>query len=245
MIEHLIYYQFGFFAPNTHLQPKPDIIGRLLEAFKDKGFIPTTAQELQQIGPAIKTGLQLQFTSPNREWNLAFEPHRALLKKENVGGTGMGSPEDFCEEANEIFDRLLKVNPFTGTRLSYATKGLLPELNPAKLDEVNKRILNLLPFYTKYPPYQWTTRNVARFDVHLGEMTESLNVITDINRVQGTIARDVGPLSFDRIEIGFDINTYQENTTPRFTTNHVGLFLQEAIKQSQNVMVEIESKLNE
>jgi len=243
MIEHLIYYQFGFFAPNTHLQPKPDIIGRLLEAFKDKGFIPTTAQELQ-IGPAIKTRLQLQFTSPNGEWNLAFEPHRALLKKENVAGTGIGSPEDFCNEANEIFNQLLKVNPFTGTRLSYATKGLLPELNPAKLDEVNKRLLNHISFYEEHPPYQWTTRNVAKFDVSLGEMTETLNVITDINRVQGTIARDTGPLSFDRIEIGFDINTYQENTIPRFTTNHVGLFLREAVKQSQNIMVEIKGKLN-
>jgi hypothetical protein len=244
MIEHVKHYQFGFFAPNTQIEPRPEIIGRLLEAFKDKGFIPTTMQELQ-IGPAITTRLQLQFTSPNGEWNLAFEPHRALLKKENVVGTGIGSPEDFCREANEIFNRLLKVNPFTGTRLSYATQGLLPELNPAKLDEINNRILNLLPFYTANPPYQWTTRNVARCDVNLGEMTETLNVITDINRVQGTIVRKTEPLSFDRIEIGFDINTYQENTALRFTADHVGLFLQEAVKTSQDIMGEIERALNE
>ena len=31
MIEQMLYYQFGFFAPNTHLEPEPDIVGRFLE----------------------------------------------------------------------------------------------------------------------------------------------------------------------------------------------------------------------
>ena len=32
MIGYVEYYQFGFYAPNTHLEPEADIIGRLLKA---------------------------------------------------------------------------------------------------------------------------------------------------------------------------------------------------------------------
>ncbi|MDT8300876.1 MAG: hypothetical protein RQ760_05275 [Sedimentisphaerales bacterium] len=110
MIEHVMHYQFGFYASNTHLEPEPDIIARLLEVFKDKGFIPTTIQEFQ-ISPAPRMRLQLQFTTSNGEWNLAFEPDRLLLKKENVSGKGIGSPEDFANEAEEIFRCLLGVCP--------------------------------------------------------------------------------------------------------------------------------------
>ncbi len=84
MIEHVEYYQFGFYAPNAHLDPDPDIIARLLEAFKDKGFIPTTVQEIQITGAQSSTRSQLQFASPQGEWNLAFEPNRVLLMNQTI-----------------------------------------------------------------------------------------------------------------------------------------------------------------
>ena len=188
MIEHVEYYQFGFYAPNTHLEPEPDIISRLLEAFKNKGFIPTTIQELQ-VSPAPTTRLQLQFTSPNGEWNVAFEPNRVLLKKVTATGTEIGSPEDFAKNADEIFRCLLGVQQFVGTRLSYATKGWLPDMPDGKLIDFNKRVFNVVPFYMKYPPYEWAARNVAKYDVGLGDKTEALNVITNINRIQGTLTQ--------------------------------------------------------
>lgn len=243
MIEQVIHYQFGFYASNTNLEPEPDIIARLLEAFKDKGFIPTTIQEFQ-ISPTPRMRLQLQFATSNGEWNLAFEPYRVLLKKENVSRTDIGSPENFADEAEEIFQRLLGLKPFNGTRLTYIMKGLLPEMPADKLVEVNGRVLNLLPFYVQHSPYQWTTRNVSEWEVMLGEKAEHLNVITDINRVQMKLLRDIESVSFDRIQIGFDINTYQSNTALRFCADDVRLFLNVAIQKSQDIMTEIESKLN-
>ena len=64
---------------------------------------------------------------------MAFEPNRVLLKKANVSGMEIGSPEDFSKEAIDIYSSLLSVHPFTGTRLSYVMKGLLPEMTAAKL----------------------------------------------------------------------------------------------------------------
>ncbi len=249
MIEHVEYYQFGFYAPNTHIEPEPNIIGRLLEAFKSKGFIPSTAHELGiQIGPnvnqAAKTRLQLQFISPSGEWNLAFELNRVLLKRMSLNGMGIGTPEDFRKEAKEVFGILLNVNQFIGSRLSYAMKGLLPEMAAAKLVEANSRVINPLPFYKKNPPHQWTTRNLVEVNVKLGSDTEILNVITDINRIQGQLTTKTEPLPIDRIQIGLDISTHQGNTNLRFNDGHVDLFLQEAMKKSQEIMDEIKGKLN-
>lgn len=248
MIDYPTRYQFGFYAPDTHKEPDPEIIGRLLDAFKNKGFIPTTEQEFQIVtDPPARptTRLQLQFTSPGQEWNLAFEPHRLLLKKENVPETEMGSARDFCKETEEVFRLLLDAIPFSGTRLSFASNGLLAEMSPQELVDANKRILNSIPFYARNCAHQWTTRNVARVDVSLGEKTETLNVITDINRVQGTIPRDGEPVPFDRIQIAFDINTYQEKNEQRFGVEDVGLFLKIALEKSERILEEIERKLNE
>jgi len=248
MIDYLTSYQFGFYAPDTHKEPEPEIIGRLLDAFKGKGFIPTTGRELEIVTePSLrsKTRLELQMISPDQEWNLAFERHRLLLKKQNVPGTEMGSADDFRKETEEVFRLLLDAVPFSGTRLSFASKGLLSEMSPEKLAEVNKRIFNSIPFYAQNLAHQWTTRNVARVDVSIGERTETLNVITDINRVQGTIQRDGEPVPFDRIEIAFDINTYQENTDQRFGVGDIGFFLKVAVEKSKEILKEIEKHLNE
>jgi hypothetical protein len=245
MVEHVEHYQFSFFAPGAHVQPSPDIIARLLDTFKDKGFIPTTIQELQ-IGPITQVRLQLQLTTPQLEWNLAFEPLRVLLTKQNVAraDSEIGGPADFVGEVVGVFSRLLQVLPLTGTRLSYVTKGLLPEMSPEVLQQVNLRLLNLPAFYLENPPVEWTTRNVARYEVSVVDKAEIFNVITDINRVQGTIQGKEGPRPFDRIQIGFDINTFHGNITPRFGANDVGPFLQEATKISQRISDEIGEKFN-
>ena len=85
---------------------------------------------------------------------------------------------------------------------------------------------------------------VSKTDVELGDKTETLNVITDINRIQGTLTQGTERSSFDKIEIGFDINTHQHSTDLRFGADDVELFLNVAIQKSQDIMAEIEGKFN-
>lgn len=251
MIETVLLYQFSFFAPGTQVDPSPDIIVKLMEGFKGKDLMPTTtAMQVLQInigsGPsaAPTQTLQLQFVTKNQAWNLAFEPQRVLLTHNNRPDVGIGTPEDFIAEVVEIFSRLLQVISLTGTRLSYVTKGLLPAMSPEALEQVNLRLLNLPAYYREHPPLEWTTRNVARHEVGVGDKAEIINVITDIGRVKGMIEEKGRPQPFDRIMIGFDINTFQENKTPRFGYHDVGLFLREAVKISQMISEEIGEKFN-
>jgi hypothetical protein len=243
MIDYVRHYKFAFFAPGAHIEPSPDIIARLLETFRDKNFIPTTITE-HLIGPNPQTRLQLQMTTRQSELNLAFESNRVLFSRDNIPGTDIGTAADFVAEAVEVFARLLQVVPLIGTRFAYITKGLFPSMPSDALEQVNSRLLNLPPFYIEHPPCEWNTRNVARYEITLGDKVEIINVITHINRIQGLLRALAESQPFDRIEITFDINTYQNNKTPRFNAGDVGVFLNQAVTISQRILNEIGELLN-
>ncbi|MCH8823923.1 MAG: hypothetical protein IH984_10485 [Planctomycetes bacterium] len=241
MIERTLYYQAGFFSPDAYLEATPEIIRRLLEAFDYKDFIPTTVPEivigspqqgLMAVGP-FSPKMRINVTTPNQEWTLAFQPDRVSLKKMEVIGGAIGEPEDFQNDAIEMFARLekAKVFSFSGSRLTYNTRGLLPEMKDEQLTKVNTRILRLPSFYQEHPPCEWATRNVAHFDLKFGPKTECCNVITDINRVQGRSSIDGGEAKLvDRIETRFEINTHQDRQEIRFCHNDISTFLESAIK---------------
>lgn len=251
MIEYPAFYQLGFYAPDTHKEPEPEIIGRLMRAFKDKGFIPTTVQEFQLVAERSDAGLrpgrrlQLQFTSPSQNWNLAFEEQRVLLKKVGVEDTKIGTVDDFSEEADEVFRLLLNEMQFRGTRLAFAMKGLLPEMPLETLAEAGKRLLNAVPFYVENLPCEWTANNVTRTNVSIGEKSETLNVIANVRRLQGTLQEGDNSVPIDRVEVGFDINTHQDSKEQRFGANDVSPFLKAASEISGRIFREIQERINE
>jgi hypothetical protein len=240
MFDYIDHYRFAFFAPGAHIEPSTDIIARLLDTFRDKNFFPTTISE-HVISPAKtpQTRLQLQMTTRQSELNLAFEPNRVLFSKLNVPGIEIGTSADFVAETVDVFARLLQVVPLTGTRLAYLTKGLLPSMSSNALEQVNPRLLNLPLFYNEHPPCEWNTRNAARYEITLGDKVEIINVITHINRVQGSLNIIEETQPFDRIEIGFDINTYQNNKTARFNSSYIDVFLNQAVTISKRILNEI------
>ncbi len=238
MIDRTGKYEVGFFAQGTHVEPNPDIIIRLLETFKDRGFLPITVDEVL-IGSSSKMRRQLQLTDNNSVWNLAFEPHRILLTKSEVKGLDIGTPDNFIGEAVDIIGRILHVIPLKGSRLSYITKGLLKEMTDVELKKVNSNLLKLPAFYIDDPPHQWVIKNVNRKEFHLHKKLEQVNIITEISRIQGLFNNDP-PIPFDRIAVGFDINTYQKNKDPRFGIEDIVNFLRIAVDVSKQITTEEE-----
>lgn len=243
MIDRTGKYEVSFFAPGTGVEATTEIMMKLLETFKDKGLLPTTIQEVV-LGPTSKTRRQLCLTDNNSVWSLAFEPRRLLLTKRDVG-IDLGTPDNFIQEAVDIFARLFLVTPLNGTRLSFVTKGVLAEMANEALEKANTNLLKPPKFYLETPPHQWSIKNVTRCDYKLGEKDELLNIITDISRIQGEFDRDDPPKPFDRIAIGFDINTYQKNVAPRFDIKDLENFLRKAVELSQQITNETEKIIYE
>lgn len=244
MIEYVINYQTGFFAPGTHLEPSSETIGKLLEGFKGKELFPTTVTEIH-FAPSQKSRLQLNLITKQNEWAVLFEPHRFLVKRINIVGIEMPSPSAFIAEAESIISTLIDIFPMKGTRLSYVIKGLLPEMTPELLNAFNKRILNLPQFYLDNPPNEWTTRNIARSEMDINGKLEKINVVTDISRKQGSLFEEDKRVQSDRIELGFDINTFQGNVNQRFDENDLGSFLRMANDLAENIIDQLRGFIDE
>lgn len=237
-------YQFGFYGPGTHLDANPETIAKLLGALNDKGLIPTTISELL-LTPSLKARAQLRFMSPDEEWLLAFESKRVLLRKQSLPKTDIGDAKAFCNEAIEIFARLLDTVPIKGNRLSYVVNGLFPECSDEEFIAMKSRVLGDIPFYVSNRPNRWDTKCVCRVERDFGNKSEILNVLTDINRVQGEFNDgDGGKIPFDRIEVEVDINTTQDNLIARFDNTDIDPFLNEAIQMSDKLVSEVGEFLN-
>ena len=232
-------YQFGFYAPGSRLEPSPEILGDLLKAFSGTDFMPTTVQEMR-LGPVAETRQQLHLVTKNNAWCIEFEPHRVTFIKKNVPNMEIGTLQKFSQDVADFAARLASVVSLNGNRLSYVTKGWLLEMKGEVLEGVAPKLLTMPPFYQENTPSEWSTRTVARYETSINDNPEIVNVITDINRIQGIRREKTEPKEFSCLEVGFDINTFQNNTKRRFQLNDAEVFMQEAETISQRLLTEIE-----
>ncbi len=234
----VLHYQFAYYGPGTNLKPEPDVIGKLLSSLSGRGLIPTTATEIDTT-VSLEPKLQLRFITPDQSWLLAFEQKRVMLRNERVRGVELGSPALFQTECTEIMNILLDEMALQGNRLSYVVRAFLPETSKESLDSAYSRLLRPIPFYQERAPVQWTTRSIANLRVDIGAESEMLNVIADINRVQGEIkSEDGGTTPFDRIELVLDINTHQDHTGLRFGASHISPFFAQAQELADRLTIE-------
>jgi hypothetical protein len=208
-------YQASVFGNLADISPSPELISKLLMLFKD---------------------------NQNNEWNLNFATHRLDIEKNATDpkGQNLGTAEEFAEQAHELFSRILTEFKKKGNRISLITSGLLKEMPEEKLADIYDRLFNPIPFYGDTSPFEWNTRSVARRTLEINGIQESINVITDINRVRGQLMQPNNILEFNRIEIGFDINTIQENQETRFSVDVIESFFSGANEIRNQILKDLE-----
>jgi len=237
-------YQASVFGNLADISPSPELISKLLMLFKDKNLLPSTFQEISVHTPRPQTRLRL--SSQNNEWNLNFATRRLDIEKNATDpkGQNLGTAEEFAEQAHDLFNRILTEFKKKGNRISLITSGLLKEMPEEKLADIYDRLFNPIPFYGDNPPFEWNTRYVARKTLEINGIQESINVITDINRVRGQLMQPNNILEFDRIEIGFDINTIQENQETRFSVDAIESFFSGANEIRNHILEDLEGFLD-
>ena len=233
-------YQASLFVNLADISPTPELISKLLMLFKDKNLLPNTFQEISV--HTLRPQTRLRLSSQNNEWNLNFATHRLDIEKNATDpkGQNLGTAEEFAEQAHELFNRILTEFRKKGDRISLITSGLLKEMPEEKLADIYDRLFNPIPFYGDNPPFEWNTRSVARKTLEINSIQESINVITDINRVRGQLIQPNNILEFDRIEIGFDINTIQENQETRFSVDAIESFFSGANEIRNQILKDLE-----
>jgi hypothetical protein len=241
MFDILERYQASFFVKTTDIIPSPEVISTLLNMFSDKGFLPTTFQEIGPQSPSPQVRLRLN--SKNNEWGINFASHRIDIEKNPVvaAGKNVGDVETFAKETKDFFSRILGHFRKKGHRLSIITSGMLKEMTHKELLEVFTKLFRPLPFYERDMPFEWKCRYVARSEKkHIEESSEPLNVITNINRVKGQLLDPTSyATEFERIEVAFDINTIAENEDTRFNAESFDDFFNSALDIRSDILNQI------
>jgi len=235
-------YQACFFADINDIKPSADTIPPLLDLFRKEEFLPSTYPEL---GVAPLPQLRLRLASQQGGWVIDFDSRRISVERNRVTPeVVLGTPQEFVTTATDFFDRILKLYPRKGNRLSLVTRELVPEMSTEGLLKVYERVALPLDFYKEHHPDKWKLRSIARVPQTLDDREEICNVITDVERVESISAREGVLDSCDRIKIGFDINTFQGNTTPRFEVSSLAPFFEKALHLRENIIEMLEKVIN-
>ena len=242
MIEIPSKYEASFFGRIEDIKPSPDTIAVLLEILRDKGLLPTTLHEIGLRGPIAR----LRMASPDNEWAIGFVSERIIFQKNMTKpkGANMGTLEEFGKEVAEFSKKILQRFPIKGTRLALVTGGMMAEMTEESLQKVYEGLFHPVRFYVDNRPTEWSSRSVAQRSLTVNGREERLNVLTDINRVRGEFSLADGVSSFDRIEVGFDINTLQRNVETRFDAESVADFYPKALKLRTDLLLQVEDLVN-
>lgn len=250
--------QVSFFCDLNTFKPSADTITPLMSAFRDRNLLPTTYQEMRlMLGKVIGPGAgteppfvpksRLRLASPDNGWVVDFDSHRITIdwntaaQEEAQTGTDV---HGFVNDAIEMMTKIESLFPLTGNRMALVTRGVLRDLPEEVLQAFHGRLFKSVEYYEQHKPVEWTHRNVARRNVLVNSADEQLNVITGIKRIQGIFQASGKATPFDGVEIHFDINTFQENTKPRFHCDQLKEFLEIAADLRRDILKQLESLLD-
>lgn len=233
MIDINLKYQAVLFGSYEEIAPKPDIIKYFLEKFSDKELIPTTFQEIRPNGTINRFNL----SSNDGMWLIEFSSTRIDIHKvnKNFGVTEIGSIDQFINEAKEIANIIELKFPKKHNRLSLVSRYLLPEMNIEEMSSIFLKLNNTIDLYKNNQIADWNNRTVSRINFNIGDNPELFNIISEIKRTIGNQNVNSKVEKIDRIELHFDINTYQGNTDYRFDLQLFNKFLDTASKIESDI----------
>lgn len=237
-------YQASIFGNFADILPSPDVISKMLGLFRDKNLLPGTFHEISthSVGPQLR----LRLSSQNNEWNVNFATHRMDVEKNptELQGQNLGNIDEFSAEANVFFSRILTEFNRKANRITLISSGLLRQMTPEKMEDLYNRLFKPIDFYKTIPPFEWNSRYASSVLFTISGTSEPVNAITSINRVRGRLVDSGTVISFDRIQIGFDINTIQENKETRFDNVSLEQFFVEAATLRTRILSELEVLFN-
>jgi hypothetical protein len=209
----------------------PDWVGKLSPGFASLEMMPSLVPR-----PNIYLGLgeqpanlqQLNFVTEQKDIIVTFESDRYIIQMQVIPNQKLPEFEDFIDMVNSIVKTINEIVEGKAKRIAFVTTGLCKKMEAEQLNVIHKKLFNLPKEFMKNDVVEWNSRQVYRTNKDINGKNELLNVILNINRIKLIRNSDDKPKPYDRIEVGFDINTFQGNTSQRFSVADVICFLNEA-----------------
>ncbi len=236
-------HQFIYFTHGGRLEPTPEVLGELLNVFKGTSFMPTTVQEMF-IREKLETRSQLHLVTVDKAWRIEFEPDKVRFVNNSISDKPADEFLQFSYNIKDYTSRLANLLDVRSNRMSYVAKRWLIDINDAKLQNLESKLMLLPKFHQDNPPTEWSTRSISRCEINLNDSPETINTVVDINRIKIKKVADTKAQETSAIEIGFDINTHQQNIKTRFSLNDSFCYLESLVPILSNLSDEILELIN-
>jgi hypothetical protein len=239
LIEYRPFYQFTFNFISGVIGT-PEWVNKLSPSFGSLEMMPSLIPR-----PNIYLGIseheqaanmqQLRFITAQRDLTVIFDTDRCIFEMQIIPMRKLPPAEDFIARAEEIIKIITNVVEGKANRMGFTTTGICEKMDIKRLNKIHNKLFVLPEDFNNNQVVEWNSRHVYRTSKDINGRNELLNVILDLNRIQMTHHFEHKPVPFDGIEIGFDINTYQGNSSQRFSVDDVRPFLSESFNIKDNI----------
>lgn len=239
MIDFVLRYQASIFVDSRDIIPSAEIITKLVNEFKDKNMLPSTFKQMEF--PNSPPSTRLRLSTSDEEWivNFALQRIDVIRNSKEIPGKAILPIVDFCSEATTLFSRILTLFPKKAKRLSLISSYLLEEMSLDALKKIFLALYNPITFYQVNCPNEWNSRVVSKVPFSFGDTEEQINVVTEINKINGEMGSQDEVKMIERLQVNFDINTVQDNQDFRFVPIDINSFYGEIVKLEQSLLNEI------
>jgi hypothetical protein len=221
-------FQIALFGNFEEIAPTIENTKFFMDAFYEKGFMPSQFNELNLSVPNIPASntTRLSLTSNDSSWNIMFGKERldCTLTNINIGIFNMPDKGHFISFFHEVFNRISQKFPKKVKRIGFVCQYLINNVN---IDVIQQKI-NVTPtYFNEYPLIEFTNRYACRETINIPN-DEIINVSGELSWIKNSLTINNQNSLYDGLILNIDINTIIENQDYRFEKIHIEKFLQEA-----------------
>jgi hypothetical protein len=241
MIDTNLYYRISIFGDYKNIESTSDNIITLMNLFKTDNFITSTFKE-PQIGYDSNRILLL---TNNKEWQIFLGSSRIDVMQIGYDEDSAENQnlDDFLKKSVDYCIRIMECFNLKANRLAFNTSGFCLNLAPEKIRAMSDLIFKPNKIYSTNNPFQWSVNLTSLGKLDFKGVTEDINLITSIGRLQGEMIIGGNSRKIDTIKIQFDINTIPENIDYRFTKLSILDFCNISVYNIKALLKNIEDEL--
>ncbi|MGH0593349.1 hypothetical protein ACQVPY_13760 [Bacillus pretiosus] len=238
-------YQVYFFGDFREIEAESKIVMKLMQLLERFSMVPGTSHELNPgISPVPVP--RPMFTSFADDFSIEIGSERISIIKNSVRNNGDDTENirKFVNDSTYILDKITTEFNKKGSRISLVTEGLFSQMDEEKLDSMYLKFASPLGYYESNKPVEWNSRSVSRIKQDVVDREETINVITEVGRIQGRINNNGMINDFDRINLKVDINTIPQLAENRLKTESIESFLNLAMENRKELISQVEMVMN-